>query len=192
MLGNLHSVSGDSETAIKTYNQGLEKYPQAGNLYLEIGNVYSHKKEYNLAAENYTKGIEVNPNFPSNYFNLANLYFSSTNKLAGIIYGEIFMNLERTTQRTIEMSESLFNAYDQSIYLSKDSSSIDFCEIRIDATSLTDGENKTAILCHLWEKFYFKYNWRRRSVFKEFISNEDKFLKIIFRKRFRRVPKCSF
>ena len=154
--------------------------------------VYSHKKEYNLAAENYTKGIEVSPNFPSNYFNLANLYFSSTNKLAGIIYGEIFMNLERTTQRTIEMSESLFNAYDQSIYLSKDSSSIDFCEIRIDATSLTDGEIKLPLCATFGKNFILSIIGEEEVSLKSLSQMRTNFLKLYFEKDFEEYPNVLF
>ena len=49
--------------------------------------------------------------FPSNFYRLALLYLSSSDKLSGLIYAEIFMNLKRSTQRTKEMSKLIYETY---------------------------------------------------------------------------------
>lgn len=142
LLGNNYSMSGDSENAVKTYDRGLLINPNSGNLYLEKGNIYMMKEAYDEAVLNYKKGVEVAPEYPSNYYRLAKLYLRSTDKLQGLLYGEIFMNLERTTDRTLDMSKVLFETYKESITFMEDSSSIDFCEIIVDASSLSDEEFK--------------------------------------------------
>ncbi len=136
LLGNSHSFSGNPKMALKTYADGLKKFPKAGNLYLETGNIFLHQEEYSNAIQFYEKGIDVDPEYSSNYYRAADLFLRSSNKVPGIIYGEIFMNLERTTDRTLKMSEMLYDTYNESIKLSKDSSSIDFCEIIFNAEDL--------------------------------------------------------
>lgn len=109
MLGIGYSYSENLEKAIKEYEEGMKHFPNAGNLHLEKGNAFLHQENYQKAIENYNRGIEVDPMFSSNYFRLAKYFMNSDDKLSGLIYGEIFMNLERTTERTIEMSELLYN-----------------------------------------------------------------------------------
>lgn len=129
LMGNAYSYDGQKEKAIKSYKKGLKLFPDAANLYLEIGNIYLQEQDYETAIEHYEKGIEVDPMFPSNYYRLADLYLNSTNKVPGLIYGELFMNIERTTARTQEMSELLYNTYASSIQFSEDSTTINFCKV---------------------------------------------------------------
>ncbi len=152
LLGNCHSMSGNPKKAIKEYEAGLKRFPNDGNLHLEKGNIYLHKKDYNEAVKNYRNGVKADPMFSSNYFRLAKLYMSSNDKLAGIIYGEIFMNIERTSKRTEEMSELLLNAYQSSITLGETESKITFCKVVIDASTLLDGEAFKLPLCAVFEK----------------------------------------
>ena len=122
-------MAKDPDRAIKEYDEGLEKFPNAGNLFLEKGNIFLQAKNYDKADESYEKGIAVEPTYPSNYYRLALLFLNSTNKVPGLIYGEIFMNIERTTPRTQEISDLLFNTYKESITITPDSSNLEFCEI---------------------------------------------------------------
>jgi len=121
LMGNNYSLLGDRESAIKTYEKGLEYFPNAGGLYLERGTVEALQKNYEEALTFYEKGIEVDPDFPSNYFKAAVIYFNSNTPNWGIIYGEIFMNLERGSSRTEEMSYWLYIAYEEKIQVDDES-----------------------------------------------------------------------
>ena len=57
-------------------------------------------KEYSIALNYYEKGIEIDPKFPSNYYRAALLYDYSDHEIWGLIYGELFMDLEPNTKRT--------------------------------------------------------------------------------------------
>ncbi|WP_116128311.1 tetratricopeptide repeat protein [Lewinella sp. IMCC34183] len=142
LMGNAYSMNGQKDAAIEYYQKGLEQFPNSGNLYLEIGNVYSQREKYNDAISSYENGIKVDPTYTSNYYQLSKLFLRSSNKVPGLIYGEIFMNLERTTERTREMSKIIYTAYDEAIYIKEDSADIDFCQIIIMATpeSMEEGE----------------------------------------------------
>ncbi len=115
LWGNSYDNLENSEKAIEIYNNGIKKFPNEGLLYLEKGVVYELDMDYNNAVLTYQKGISVEPRYPSNYFRIANLYLNSADKVPGLIYGEIFLNLERTTNRTKEMSKNLYETYRSSI-----------------------------------------------------------------------------
>jgi len=122
LLGNSYSMQGNSAKAFEIYDKGLKKFPKSGMLYLEKGNVHWGKQEYDKALSYYEKGIEIDPKFPSNYYRAAKLYCSSTEEVWGMIYGEIFMNLERNSNRTAEISKLLYDTYKSEIKFTSDSS----------------------------------------------------------------------
>jgi tetratricopeptide (TPR) repeat protein len=127
LLGNCYDILNNPNKAFEIYDAGLKKFPNAGNLYLEKGNVYWNREEYEKALPYYEKGIEVDPDFPSNYYKATRVYFKSTEKVWGMVYGEIFMNLERNTDRTSEISKLLYDTYKNGITLkNNDSISVNF------------------------------------------------------------------
>jgi tetratricopeptide (TPR) repeat protein len=122
LLGNSYDILGNTDKAFNAYNAGLKKFPNSGIIYLEEGNVYWNKKEYGKACSFYEKGIEVDPKTPSNYYRAARIYCNSTEEVWGMIYGELFMNLERNSKRTSEISKLLFDTYKSQIKFSSDTS----------------------------------------------------------------------
>src|SRR4030095_3920321 len=115
LLGNAYDYDKQEEKALSTYQDGLKRFPKSGRLYLEQGIVYLNKEDYNKALSMYEKGIEVAPHFPSNYYWASKIFCNSDNEVWGLIYGEIFMNLERNSRRTAEISKLLYDTYKQGI-----------------------------------------------------------------------------
>ncbi len=122
MLGNLYDINGEPEKALKTYDQGLKKFPKSGKLFLEKGNVYWVQKKYGEALGFYEKGIFNDPNFPSNYYRATLIYCATSEKIWGMIYGEIFMNLEKNSHRTHEIGKLLYDTYASNIHFEGDTS----------------------------------------------------------------------
>ncbi len=153
LLGNSYDVVGKSEKAFEVYDAGLEKFPNSGSLYLEKGNVYWMKEDYNTALPFYEKGIEVDPQFPSNYYRAAKLFCSSTEEVWGMIYGEIFMNLERNSDRTAEISKLLYDTYQSEIKFTSDTSmTVSFCQqMFVDIKSISDPKNIKLPFCLIYE-----------------------------------------
>lgn len=132
LLGNNYDYAGDSAMAIKTYDEGLKKFPKSGRLYLERGVMYESSKPIE-AIKIYEKGIEAEPMYPSNYYRATKIYLKTNDRLSGLIYGEIFMNLERTTSRSQEMSKLLYEGYKNSlIFISQNQKKTEFCPALID------------------------------------------------------------
>ena len=146
MLGNAYDVGGDSAAALRSYREGLKKFPASGMLLMEIGNMRFAREDYNAALGYYEKGIAAEPSFASNYYRAAMLYLSSSEKVWGMIYGETFMNMERNTERTATMSKRLYDTYLKSIRIISDTSmSVDFTKnmvMSIDDVKGKDGKVK--------------------------------------------------
>lgn len=142
LLGNSYSISGNRSKAIKAYEAGLKKFSNSGRLYLERGNVELHIEEYNEAIRFYEKGILAEPNFPSNYYWTTLLFCGSDNKHWGLIYGEMFMNLERNTKRTATVSKLIYDTYKDNIEITSDTSmKVDFSSKVIHLRKDFDPEN---------------------------------------------------
>lgn len=127
MLGNAYSMNNEREKAIDAYKRGLAIYPNSGRLYLEMGNVHQHDTK--LALELYEKGAKVDPAYPSNYYWLAKMYCASEQEIWGMLYGEVFINIERGSARTEEISKLLFDTYKSEIRFESDESIVvSFCK----------------------------------------------------------------
>jgi tetratricopeptide (TPR) repeat protein len=153
MLGNLYDFNGDSVNALKTYDEGLKKFPKSGALFLEKGNIYWGAKNYGEALSLYEQGIEAAPKFASNYYRATRVYLASSEKVWGMIYGEIFMNLERNSQRTAEISKLLYDTYKNEIkFTSKSSMTVSFChQMTIDAKTLENPKDFKIPFCMVYE-----------------------------------------
>ena len=145
LLGNSYDLVGKSDKAFAVYDAGLKKFPKSGMMYLEKGNVHLGKQEYDKALSYYEKGIEIEPEFSSNYYRATILYCNSTEEIWGMIYGEIFMNLERNSKRTAEISKLLYDTYKSEIKFTSDTSfSVSFSQNAfIDAKSLKNPSKMT-------------------------------------------------
>ncbi len=115
LIGNSYDLKGDADMANNYYQQGLKKFPKSGRLYFELGTNEYRNRNYDKAIETWEKGIEMDPYFPSNYYYLGKLFANTSDKIWSLIYCEIFLNLERNTERTREISNVLFNTYKTAI-----------------------------------------------------------------------------
>lgn len=193
MSGNCYSYMGKPDKAIAEYEEGMKKFPNAGNLHLEKGNIFLQQEKYNEAVTNYIRGTEVDPMYSSNYYRLALVYLSSTDKLSGIIYGELFVNIERTTNRTIEISELLFETYKKSITFKDDGAETDFCDIIIDARSMPDPDNITLPLCGIFGKHFILATLGESEVTLASLANmREKFLNSFFEEDYKDYPNVLF
>lgn len=130
LLGNSYDLNGQSKKALSTYEKGLKHFPNSGKLYLELGILSLAKEAYHEAIDYWEQGVEVEPSFPSNYYWLSKIFSYTDERIWSVLYGEVFMNLERNTQRTEEMSEILMKIYREAIYVNSDTSvSADFTRV---------------------------------------------------------------
>jgi Tfp pilus assembly protein PilF len=111
ILGMVYKGIEDRKEAERMYRAALKKFPRSGVIYNEYGEMLWSKKDFSEAVKLWEKGIEVEPNFSGNYYNAAKYYYFSVDKVWGIIYGEIFVNLESYSKRTAEIRTLLLDGY---------------------------------------------------------------------------------
>ena len=122
LLGNTHDVIGDPDKALETYKEGMKRFPESGNFYLESGVVESKRENFNEAITYWEAGIKVDPNYSSNYYQLAKIFTFSEERIWSMLYAEMFMNLEAGSKRTEEISALLLKNYQESYVAESDSS----------------------------------------------------------------------
>ncbi len=154
MLGNCHDLDGSPQEAIEAYDKGLELFPNSGALYLERGNMELQNEKYGDALDYYEKGIYADPEFPSNYYWAAKIYMSSSEKIWGLLYGEIFMNIERNSGRTAEISKRMYDTYAGAFTWTSDSSmTISFCkQMSMSLEDISDTNNIRLPFCMIYEQ----------------------------------------
>lgn len=152
LIGVNYSLNGQANKAIEFFDKGLKKFPNSGILHLERGNMELYAEEYSSALSYYEKGIIAEPSFPSNYYWASKLYCSSSESVWGLIYGEIFMNLERNSKRTAEISQLLFDTYKSKISFTSDTSmSAKFCDkIIVDVSNFNDSTGFKMPFCMIF------------------------------------------
>lgn len=120
MMGNALDDMGKPEKAMDTYDEGIKKFPEEGNLYVERGVMELKRNDHNAALGFFEKGIKAAPMYPSNYYRAAKIFLDSDQEVWGMIYGEIFMNIERGSKRTEEISKLLYYTYKGEIKFESD------------------------------------------------------------------------
>lgn len=109
--GMIHKAIEEKKEAEKMYKSAIKKFPESGVLYNEYGEILWTKGEVQDAVRLWLKGVQVDPNHSGNYYNLAKYYYLSADKIWGLLYGEIFVNLESYSKRTPEIKSLLFEGY---------------------------------------------------------------------------------
>ena len=153
LIGVNFSYLERPDKAIEYFDKGLEKFPNSGILHLERGNMDLFENKYNTALKYYENGIKVAPSFPSNYYWASKIYCNSTEEVWGLLYGEIFMNLERNSQRTAEISKLLFDTYFSEIKFTSDTTMIvSFCkQMFMNLNLLADTQTPKLPFCMVYE-----------------------------------------
>ncbi|WP_165798502.1 tetratricopeptide repeat protein [Chitinophaga costaii] len=112
IAGNIAQSRDDVKSAQKIYDRGLRRFPSSGELHNENGQLQLKLLMNDAAIKSWITGIRVDPNYPGNYYNAARAYYYiGKEPVWAIIYGEIFLNLESYTDRTVEIRELLLESY---------------------------------------------------------------------------------
>lgn len=96
----------------RIYKRGLKKFPNSGVLHNELGETLLLQKLPGDAIKIWEEGIEKESGYAGNYFHAAKYYFfTKSNPVLSILYGEIFINSESYTIRTAEMKSIVLESY---------------------------------------------------------------------------------
>lgn len=107
----IENSMGNTGKAKRILNDGIARFNNSGLLYNSKGNVLNADKSTKDALEAYNTGIKVEPSYPMNYYNAAKIYFQNEDAVWALLYSEIYVNLDPTSQRTIEIKKLMIDAY---------------------------------------------------------------------------------
>ncbi|MFI5148752.1 MAG: tetratricopeptide repeat protein [Bacteroidia bacterium] len=145
LAGNCLEKMSQQDRAFTVYKNGLAKFPSSARLDLECGQIEMEQKQYNRALVYFEKGIEADPAFSSNYYWASKLFCHSSEPVWGMIYGELFVLLERGGKRSDEISKLLFDTYKSQIHFRADSTfTLNFSK-QSSATGDTTGGKKARL-----------------------------------------------
>ncbi len=149
VAGNAQDMMGKPKDALKTYQAGLEKFPDSGYLHLETGNVLIGLGYTTQGVGYYEHGIEVDPGFASNYYRAAQ-YLSADYPVKAIIYAETHnLIYDPNGPRWPEVSKLLYDAYNENIHFEADTVRTTFARdrtITIDKKDVESGASPTSLL----------------------------------------------
>ena len=111
ILGLAYKAIANSKESDKMYKTALKKFPNSGVLYSEYGDLLAQNNTPDLAIKQWEKGIETDPNHSSNYYFASKYYAQKGNIIWGLLYGEIFVNIESLSAHTTEIKTLLFSGY---------------------------------------------------------------------------------
>lgn len=110
LLGNSYYQLGQKEKAMEIYKRGLSDFPYSGAIHNELGKADNDNGNTAGAFRNYEYGIRFDPEYSDNYYSASRLLLSEGNHW-GMIYGEIYLNMEPYTIEWKEMSKLMYDAY---------------------------------------------------------------------------------
>lgn len=123
LLSNSYDLNGEYDKGMATLRKGLEKYPGAGEFYVDMGIIEYLRNKPQEAVEHWEAGMKAAPHFADNYFFATQIFLQSNKKVWALLYGETFMNIERGTTRSDSVSRQLFHLYkgvvQDSLYLTR-------------------------------------------------------------------------
>jgi len=119
LAGNVFKALEEVKECEKYYKRGLKIFPNSGPLLSEYGELLWSSKD-TRAIDQWEKGIEVDPGFGGNYYNAALYYYYTTEKVWGLLYAEIFVNLEGLSERGQSMRALLLKGYKEKLFADDD------------------------------------------------------------------------
>lgn len=142
----------------KILQNAIIKFPANGYFYNEIGEKKYINKQPDSAIKFWEKGIQNSPNYASNYYNAAMYYSTKSNLFWAVYYGEIFVNLESYTVRTVEVKSLIVEAYKKLLNQSATTSSVNKFEKKFAEVLGNNSDNITAsLLSSLRTKFILQW-----------------------------------
>lgn len=122
----IENALGNTGKAKRILNEGITKFSNSGLLYNSKGNLLNSDKDPKAALEAYNAGIKVEPAYPMNYYNASKIYYQNDDAVWALLYGEIYVNLDPVSQRTIEIKKMMIDAYRKLFSPGKDEELPDF------------------------------------------------------------------
>ncbi len=131
-LGSLYSQNDEPAKALNVYRLGTQRFPESAVLCAALSAGLVRSRSYYAALESAEKGILADPAYAENYYWAALIYCHSTEKVWGMLYGEIYLCLNTGADSTHanQISRLLYQTSQTALQLSgEEGIKVNFSEI---------------------------------------------------------------
>jgi tetratricopeptide (TPR) repeat protein len=111
IAGNVYRSIQEVSACDRMYRKALKRYPGSGVLHSEYGELLMEQRKLTDAIEVWEKGILADPGYQGNYYHAARYWLSGRDMLRGILYAEIYVNMDSYSARTPEIKDLLLEGY---------------------------------------------------------------------------------
>ncbi|CAN5131373.1 hypothetical protein BH11BAC6_BH11BAC6_12500 [soil metagenome] len=111
ILGLAYKAIAQDKENETMYKEALSRFPSSGALNSDYGELLSANKKENEAIKYWEKGIAGDPNYSGNYYFATKYYAQKGNIVWGLLYGEIFINIESLSKRSDEIKTIVYGGY---------------------------------------------------------------------------------
>ncbi|MFN6136637.1 MAG: tetratricopeptide repeat protein [Bacteroidota bacterium] len=127
LLGNCYDILEDTSSARRYYQDGIKAFPTSGRLHFEIGQLFYRNNDRDKAQSWWLAGTRAEPSFATNYYWLAKFFSETRERIWSAFYGELFLNIERNSPRTREISKLVFDMWNLSMRVGDSTDPMRFC-----------------------------------------------------------------
>jgi|GEM_PF-492011 len=120
-LGSLYTQRSEPQKALETYRIGVQRFPQSAVLYASLASGLMKSRSYYSALENAENGIQADPSYADNYYLASQIYCHSTEKVWGMLYGEIYLCLDqmRDSAKSHQLSQLLYATFQGAVHINE-------------------------------------------------------------------------
>ena len=111
LLGASKAALKQNKEARSTIEQGLSRFPDAGELSFQQGKIWMEENNEQDAVRAWCNGIAHDPDYAPNYREAATSFFNSDYVLWGLLYGEEYLAMGHDTTGDEAFKKSLFGAW---------------------------------------------------------------------------------
>ncbi|NDC76640.1 MAG: hypothetical protein EBZ67_01995 [Chitinophagia bacterium] len=111
IAGNVYRSIQEVTACEKMYRRALKKYPESGALHSEYGELLMEQRKLTDAIAIWEKGVQADPGYQGNYYHAARYWLTGRDMLRGILYAEVYVNMDSYSARTPEIKALLLDGY---------------------------------------------------------------------------------
>ena len=132
-----HSANGKAQ---EVFHSALMQFPNSGPLHASLSETLFNERNYFPALKEAEAGIQNAPNVADNYYWASEIYCHSTEKVWGMLYGELFLNLNlgHDSLRKARISQLLYTTFQNSIQIDPGN------ELKVDFSSIASSNGESS------------------------------------------------
>ena len=132
-----HSANGKAQ---EVFHSALMQFPNSGPLHASLSETLFNERNYFPALKEAEAGIQNAPNVADNYYWASEIYCHSTEKVWGMLYGELFLNMNpgNDSLRKARISQLLYTTFQNSIQIDPGN------ELKVDFSSIASSNGESS------------------------------------------------